>query len=63
MSTKHTSVAFGKVDIDENGEAAQEFQIKSVPTFILFKDKEQTSRFSGADVNQLNSTIEDLESM
>ena len=63
MSTEHTSVAFGKVDVDDNSEAAQEFEITSVPTFVLFKDEKQMSRFSGADVNQLKSTIQDLESM
>ena len=31
MSTEHTSVAFGKVDVDDNSEAAQEFEITSVP--------------------------------
>ena len=61
MSTQHTSVAFGKVDIDDNNGSAQEFEISSVPTFILFKEETQVARFSGADVNQLKSTVEDLE--
>ena len=36
-----------KVDIDKNREAAEQFQIRSVPTLILFKDGQVKWRQSG----------------
>lgn len=47
-SEKISDVKFGKVNVDENQELAQRFQVMSIPTTILFKDKEQVDRKSGA---------------
>jgi thioredoxin 1 len=50
---KQTKDRFGenatiiKVDIDKNREAAEQFQISSVPTLILFKDGQVKWRQSG----------------
>jgi len=41
-------VKFGDIDIDNNSELAQRFQVMSVPTMIFFKDKEQVHRIQGA---------------
>src|SRR3989344_6777705 len=41
-------IKFAKVNVDEEQELAQRFQIRGIPTMILFKDKEQTKRVSGA---------------
>ncbi len=41
-------VKFGKVDVDGNQELAARFDIMSIPTTILFKDKEQVDRHTGA---------------
>jgi thiol-disulfide isomerase/thioredoxin len=40
MASKYSSVAFGKVDIDENQDAAITAAVNSVPTFILYEGKE-----------------------
>mmetsp|Transcript_53084 Transcript_53084/g.128835 ORF Transcript_53084/g.128835 Transcript_53084/m.128835 type:complete len:152 (+) Transcript_53084:130-585(+) len=61
LSDKYGDVAFGKIDVDENSEAAAEFNISAVPTFVFFDGEEQIERFSGADPNQLESLIKDLD--
>ena len=62
LSKSHTDIAFGKVDVDQNSDSAGEFDISSVPTFILFKGDEIVERFSGADPNKLERSLEDLKS-
>lgn len=41
-------VNFAKVDVDKVTDVAQRFDIMSIPTIILFKNKEQINRVSGA---------------
>ena len=38
---------FGKVDVDENSELTQRFQVMSIPTTIIFRDGQQADRFVG----------------
>eukprot|EP01082_Thalassiosira_pseudonana_P012946 g11775.t1 g11775 contig6:568758-569138(-) len=61
LAEKYTSVAFGKVDVDDNQDAAMEFQISAVPTFVLSKGAEAVNKFSGADQVQLEKLIKDLD--
>lgn len=37
----------GKVDVDANQALAQQFQIRGIPTMILFKNGKEVSRFVG----------------
>jgi thioredoxin 1 len=37
----------GKVDVDANQALAQKFQVRSIPTLILFKNGKEVSRFVG----------------
>ncbi len=47
-----------KIDIDKNQAVANQFQIQSVPTMILFKDKKILWRQSGAmPLNALQNVI------
>lgn len=54
------SVAFGKIDVDENEDAAVEYEITSVPTFVLFEGQNAIDRFSGADAEKLGQLVKDL---
>lgn len=36
-----------KVNVDKNQQAAQQFNVRSVPTFIIFKNGQQVWRHSG----------------
>ena len=42
------SVKIGKVNIDENPQAAQDYGVQSIPTLMLFKGGEVVERFVGA---------------
>jgi len=57
LSKDHPEVAFGKIDVDDNPDAALDFQIRSVPTFLFFNRDEVISKFSGADRSQLEEQI------
>ncbi|MEM7480092.1 MAG: thioredoxin [Acidobacteriota bacterium] len=41
-------VRIAKLNIDHHQELAQQFQVLSIPTFILFKDGEMKDRMMGA---------------
>ena len=41
-------IEFGKVNIEDNQKLAQEFDIVSIPNFILFKDGKQIEQFIGS---------------
>lgn len=39
---------FQIIDIDDNKELANSFQIQAIPTFILFIDRVEVKRYTGA---------------
>jgi thioredoxin 1 len=61
LAAKYPDVAFGKVDIDDNSDAALEFKISAVPTFVFFDGEDPIERFSGADPNMLESLVKNLD--
>jgi len=55
-------IMFGKLNISVNPEIAEEYKIMSIPTFIIFKDGQETERIIGAHpkqflVDRINSLI------
>ena len=57
MSKEFTSVLFLKVDVDENREAVQEYNIEAMPTFVFIKGGQTVDTMRGADKDQLRSLI------
>eukprot|EP00619_Florenciella_sp_RCC1007_P001005 CAMPEP_0205923256 /NCGR_PEP_ID=MMETSP1325-20131115/15915_1 /ASSEMBLY_ACC=CAM_ASM_000708 /TAXON_ID=236786 /ORGANISM="Florenciella sp., Strain RCC1007" /LENGTH=128 /DNA_ID=CAMNT_0053291443 /DNA_START=84 /DNA_END=470 /DNA_ORIENTATION=+ len=57
LSDSHPTITFAKVDIDQNQTAASKAAIKSVPTFMFFKDGNFVGQFSGADHQLLEETL------
>ena len=48
-----------KIDVDKNSSAAQKFQVRGVPTFVLYKSGDLRWRQSGfMDLNTLQSKIQ-----
>lgn len=62
LSKEHTEVAFGLVDVDENSDAALEFEISAVPTFVFFKGQTAVDKMPGADATKLEKLVKDLKS-
>ena len=40
-------IKFAKVNVDENRELSEKFEVRSIPNFVLFKDGEVLERFMG----------------
>jgi thioredoxin 1 len=51
-------VMFVKIDVDKLPEAAQKYGVLSLPTFVFIKGGKEVSRFSGANVAALKSTVQ-----
>ena len=48
ISNEMTEIKFYKLNIDENQEIAQKYQVSSIPTLILYKGGEAKDRLIGA---------------
>lgn len=46
-SSMETSLKVGKVNIDENPELAEKYNVMSIPTFVVLKDGRETGRTVG----------------
>jgi len=54
---KYTDARFYKIDVDEAPEVAAELGIRSVPTFILYKDGHKVAEVAGANPVALEAAI------
>jgi thioredoxin 1 len=61
MSNSYNNVMFLKVDVDENVEVTEKFQVASMPTFIFLKNGQVVDRFSGASVEKLKEVLDKLK--
>ena len=54
-------VKVGKINVDENGSIAQEYNVMSIPTIIIFKNGNPVKTFIGVtDKNEIIDTIKTL---
>lgn len=47
LAEEVNNVKFVKVDVDQNQELSSQYQIFSIPTFLIFKDGQVISQFIG----------------
>ena len=52
FAKEHSNALVTKLDIEEAPELARKFQVRSVPTFIVFKNGEVAHRSSGVPTKQ-----------
>lgn len=48
LAQEMEDVLIGKVNVDENSDVAQKYNILSIPTFIIFKGGQAVEQFSGS---------------
>lgn len=50
-----------KINVDENPDSAQEFNVRGIPTLVFMKDGEEVARFTGVQSKEkISSKIQDL---
>ena len=48
LAEEVNNVKFVKVDVDQNQELSSQYQVFSIPTFLIFKDGQVVNQFVGA---------------
>ena len=48
LAAEMTDAGIGKVNVDENQDLAQKYNILSIPTFVIFKGGNVVDQFSGS---------------
>ena len=57
LSDTAKNVDFLKIDIDSNQDLAEQFDVTSVPTFVMFKDKVLVGRVLGANSSKIEELV------
>lgn len=60
FSTVYSSAEFLKVDVDNLGEVAQEYEVSAMPTIIFFKNGAVVDKVIGANLNAIKQKLESL---
>ena len=61
LNRERSDVFFQIIDVDLEKELVKNFEIASVPTFILFKNQKQIDRITGAQTREkLNDFINEI---
>lgn len=59
MDNEFDGVEFIKVDVDSLSEVAAEYQIRAMPTFLLFKDGQEVAKVVGANHTKLRTVVQE----
>jgi thioredoxin 1 len=62
LSQKYTNANYYKVDVDDLSELAQEYGVRAMPTFLIFKDGEKVDELVGANPIKLEEKIKSFTS-
>ncbi|EDV24929.1 uncharacterized protein TRIADDRAFT_25254 [Trichoplax adhaerens] len=51
------NVLFLEIDVEQNEEVSEKYEIRSLPTFLFFKNGVKINQFSGASMEKLQQLI------
>ncbi|GIY49384.1 thioredoxin-2 [Caerostris darwini] len=57
LSEEYTDVVFLKVDVDENEEVADKYDVSSIPKFVFLKNKNRVAEMLGAYKEELKNLV------
>ena len=57
LSQSNPNIIFVKTDIDIAQDIAEQFNIQSIPTFAVFKNKSLVKRYTGANIEDIKKLI------
>jgi len=60
IADNYKHLKFFKVDINDNEEFTNKYDIKAVPTFVFLKNGEKINEYTGIDENKLISILQEL---
>ena len=55
------TITFITVDVDEDDEMVDKYNIKAMPTFVFLKDGKEVDRLEGANVEKLTKKVVELK--
>jgi len=58
LEQKFPHVLFCKIDVDENTETAQKYEVSAMPTFMAFREEKEVGQIQGADPDALKKLVE-----
>ena len=59
LEKTHPEVAFLRIDMDQNTSLSEKFNVQSIPTFIVYKNKKESWRGNGIQkLKTLNSAVQ-----
>jgi thioredoxin 1 len=60
ISKEYDKVVCLKIDVDEVPDIAERYQVMAMPKFLFLRGKKVVERFSGASIEKLRATIDQL---
>jgi len=60
LAENHKNCVFCYVDIDDCPDIAEEYYINKLPTFLIYKDKENCDEYVGGSEIQMKESIEKI---
>lgn len=58
--SKPNKITFAKIDVDRQQDLARSYNIRAMPTFVVFKNARQAEFIEGADPKKLSAVVKDL---
>ena len=60
LANNMKEVKFAKINVDDNQELAEEYEVRSIPTLIFFKDGKEVDRIIGGQTDEIEDKINEL---